>query len=94
MIYRQMQLPAHSLENLPRCQAILKRYSETYEESYARRLIWAFLKLKEERGMAPINWSDLRTLSGVKKQKIDKVVPCLYKYTSASVADELVALFH
>ena len=66
LIYQQLNLPAHRLEKLPHCQAILAHYSETYEENWARRIIWAYQKLKSERLNDPIFWSDIRDLSGVK----------------------------
>ena len=81
LIYQQLNLPAHRLEKLPRCQAILAHYSETYEENWARRIVWAYQKLTAERPNDPIFWSDLRDLSGVKKHNIEKVLPFLKKHT-------------
>lgn len=80
IIYRELNLPKHRLENLPKCRAILEKYTETYEESWARRLIWAYKKLKVEDNGTPFYWSDLRSISGVKK-KISKELYPIYTST-------------
>ena len=92
MIYRKLQLNAHSLDNLPISKAILNKYAETYEEAYARRLIWAYNQLQKERGAIPFYWSDLRKLSGVKKTNVNKVLPYLYKHTSSDIAERIISL--
>lgn len=92
LVYRELKLNAHSLENLPRCRAILEKYSETYEESWARRLIWAYNYLRNEKGAIPFYWSDLRKLSGVKKTNINKVLPYLNKHTSSDIAERIISL--
>ena len=78
LVYREFELQAHKLENMPLCQEIMQRYYETYPESWARKIIWAYNKLKAEN--KPFYWSDIRRLSGVKKANIDKVIPYLSKH--------------
>ena len=81
LIYQKLNLSAHRLEKMPLCRAILKNYSESYEENWARRILWAYQKLKSERPSEPVFWSDIRNLSGVKKHNIEKVLPFLQKHT-------------
>ena len=90
MVYRQLNLSAHSLENLPISRGVLEKYSETYEEAYARRLIWAFNRLQKERCGVPFHWSDLRRLSGVKKENAKRSIPYIYKHSSLEIADKLI----
>ena len=92
LIYQQLNLPAHRLEKLPRCQAILAHYSETYEENWARRIIWAYQKLKSERPSGPVFWSDIRDLSGVKKHNIEKVLPFLQKHTDTNTYNAIIKI--
>ena len=92
LIYQQLNLPAHRLEKLPRCQAILAHYSETYEENWARRIIWAYQKLKSERPNEPIFWSDIRELSGVKKHNIEKALPFLRKYANKNIYEAIIEI--
>jgi hypothetical protein len=92
LVYRELKLNAHSLETLPRCRAILEKYSETYEESWARRLIWAYNCLKNEKDTVPFYWSELRMLSGVKKDTAIKAVPFLGKHTSSDIAKKIISL--
>jgi len=63
---------------LPECNAVFQKYSETYEENWARRIIGAYDKLKEEG--RPFYWSDIRDLTGVKRENMDKVIPIIYRY--------------
>lgn len=75
LIYKTLYLPAHQLDNLPKCKAILTEYSETQEENWARRIIWAYNKLIQEND--EFYWSDIRDLSGVKKEKLNRIMPYL-----------------
>ena len=81
MIYRELDLSAYRLENLPKCRAVFEKYTESYEESWARRIVWAYHKLKAEKKDKLLYWSDIRSLSGVKKYNIEKVIPLIWKYT-------------
>ena len=89
LIYRTLDLPKHRLENLPKCRAILERYSETYPENWARRIVWAYKELKRNGGEKPHFWSDIRQLSGVKRKNIDAVLPLLCKYTDDMTANAI-----
>lgn len=86
LIYRVLDLKGHRLENMPLCREIISRYTESYPEHWARRLVWAYKKLKKERGDRPIYWVDLRRLSGVKERNLFKVIPLIYKYTDSQSA--------
>ena len=86
LIYRKLGLQGHRLENMPKCQEIMQQYYEPYEEHWARRLVWAYYKLKTERGNKPIYWVDLRRLSGVKERNLAKVISLIHKYTDPKTA--------
>lgn len=88
-VYRALELPAHSLINLPKCREILNKYSETYEENWARKIIWAYKKLKKEN--YKFYWSDIRTLSGVKKSNLQKVIPFIKEKADRKTGTEIVA---
>jgi len=55
LIYRELELNGHRLENMPLCQKIMQRYAENYEEHWARRLVWAYYKLKKSNGVMSID---------------------------------------
>lgn len=80
IIYREMNLPAHRFENLPLCKAVFDKYTETYEENWARRIVWEYEKLKANN--TPFYWSDLRRITGVKKKNIERVLSYLEKHTN------------
>ena len=91
LIYRTFELDGerlhwYRLQNAPKCQEIMQRYYETYEDHWARRLVWAYNKLKKERGDKPIYWVDLRRISGVKERNLSKIVPLIHKHTDKQTA--------
>lgn len=92
LVYREMGLLGHQLENMPRCKEIFDRYTEPYPESWARKIIWAYRKL-EEQGNLPY-WSDIRSLSGVKKKNMDCIIPYLYAHTDEKTAEKLVDIIY
>lgn len=94
IIYREMDLQKYRLDNLPKCKAIFERYSEPYGETWARRIIWAYNKLKSERNGMPFYWSDVRRISGVKKKNIDKVLPYLQKHTDKKTAAAIIKIIN
>ena len=79
-VCQELDIPFSRLGQMPRCQMVLNKYMETYEEYWARKIIWAYTYLKEERPGKDIFWSDVRKLSGVKKTNFDRVIPPLKKY--------------
>lgn len=91
-IYRELELPGHRLEVMPKCRAIMEQYSESYEECWARRLIWAYNKLTNERNGKPFYWVDMRKISGVKKKNIDKVIPYILMHTDKKTAEHIIKI--
>lgn len=89
-IYREMEFPGHRLENLPKCRAIFDKYTETYEENWARRIVWGYAKLKAEN--TPFYWSDIRKLTGVKKENMEKVIPFIRNHTDKKTAEAIVEM--
>ncbi len=71
-IYKEMNLRAHSLENLPRCREVVNRYSETYEENWSRRILWALDQISKSKNH-PILLSEILKLAGVKKEKLHRL---------------------
>ena len=90
LVYREMNLQGHQLENMPKCKTIFERYTESYPESWARKIIWAYQKLMEEGD--PFCWTDIRKLSGVKKKNFQTIIPYLMKYTEVDMANQIIML--
>ena len=89
-VYREMGLLGHQLENMPRCKAIMERYTESYPESWARKIIWAYRKLEDEG--KPFYWTDIRKIAGVKKKNLQLVIPYLMKHTDAETVNCIMKL--
>ena len=90
LVYREMNLLGHQLENMPRCKAIFEKYTESYPESWARKIIWAYRKLEEEG--KPFCWTDIRRISGVKKKNLQVVVPYLNKHSDNAIVERVMML--
>lgn len=90
MIYRKMGLFSHQLENMPQCRAIFEHYTESYPESWARKVIWAYQELKKQG--KTFYWSDIRKLSGVKKKNFQSFLPYLTKHTDSVTAERIIEL--
>jgi len=91
LLCKHVGISPHRLENMPKCREVLEEYKESYEESWARKLAWAYEKLKVEKA-GHVYWSDVREISGVKKEKLHKVLPYLDKYTEKEIKEEITAL--
>ena len=89
-VYREMNLLGHQLENMPRCKAIFEKYTESYPETWARRIIWAYKKLEEEG--EPFCWTDIRKISGVKKKNFTLSVPYLWKHIDGDSVSQIIEL--
>ena len=92
LVYREMGLQGHQLENMPRCKAIMERYEESYPESWARKIIWAYRKLEEEGRL--FYWTDIRGISGVKKKNMQLVIPYLRKYVDNDMVNQIMELIN
>lgn len=66
------------------------KYTDSHPESWARKIIWAYQKLKEEE--KPFYRTDIRKISGVKKKNFQAVVPYLMKHTDVETVRQIIAL--
>ena len=90
LVYREMGLLGHQLENMPRCKAVFERYTESYPESWARKIILAYKKL-EEKGES-FYWTDIRKIAGVKKKNLKEVIPYLMKHVDVEMVGRIMEL--
>lgn len=84
-IYKFLGITSYGFKNMPECMAVYKKYAEPYEKSWARKIVWAYKKLKQEKGEKSINWTDIRKLSGVKKESLEKATLYLDKEAMISI---------
>ncbi|MDE7051629.1 MAG: TnsD family transposase [Lachnospiraceae bacterium] len=92
MVYKFAGIPSHRLENMPKCREILSRYKESYAQNWARRLVWAYRKVKADKVDKPVFWCDIRELSGVKKKNAGVVIPLLGQYADKTDTDAIRSL--
>lgn len=90
LICKILGIKAHRLENMPKSRAVLDKYAESYPESWARKLVWAYEWL-ENNEEDVFYWKHLRKLTGVKKARFDEIVPYLKKYADADEVKAIIA---
>ena len=90
LVYRELGLLGQQLQNMPKCKAIFERYTEPYPENWARKIIWAYKRLKESG--EDFCWTDIRKISGVKKKNFESTIPYLMKHTDKDTIDQIIAL--
>ncbi len=88
-ICKILGIKEHRLENMPKSRAVLDKYSESYPESWARKLVWAYEWL-ENNEEDVFYWKDLRKITGVKKARFDEVVPYLKKYADEDEVNAII----
>lgn len=92
LIYKYAGLANHRLENMPKCCRILNKYKESYAQNWARRLVWAYKKVKNDKADKPVFLCDIRELSGLKKKNADVILPFLEQYANKSDAYTIKSL--
>lgn len=91
LICRILGIKQHQLENMPKSRAVLQRYSESYPESWARKLVWAY-KWLENNEEDVFYWKHLRKLTGVKKERFDEIIPHLKKYADKDMVENIIKI--
>lgn len=81
-IERALELPNKRISDcLPKCKAEIKQYEESYEQYWAREVVWAINKINKEG--STLNWKQIRNLTNMRK---DNIIACL-PYLSTEIAD-------
>lgn len=76
MVCEKLKISPSGLRKMPMCYSVYNEHKESYEENWARRIVWAYKKLLHENESHKIYSSDIRKLSGVKEINFIKT----YKY--------------
>ena len=77
---------------MPKCCRVLSKYKESYAQNWARRLVWAYKKVKADKVDKPVFWCDIRKISGVKKKNADIIIPLLDQYADNLTTDAIKSL--
>ncbi|MCM1223337.1 MAG: TniQ family protein [Lachnospiraceae bacterium] len=92
LIYKYAGVSGHRIENMPKCRETLKKYAESYGEHWARRVVWAYQKIRSEEPDKTVFWTDIRRLAGVKKKHLPDILPELNKFADKCTADEIIKM--
>lgn len=91
-ITRKMGWPENRTNYLPKCRQAIERYAETYEEFWARKSVWGYKLLMEQKGPEKITLNSFFMLTMIKKANFVKCFPYLSKFTDAETAEAIRAL--
>lgn len=89
-VYKLLGVTSYGFANLPECQKILKKYEESYEESSARKVVWAYRKIKAQH-KGKVHFFDIRKLTGIKKERFPSI-ELIEKYSNKATAEEILRL--
>ena len=84
----------HHVKHMPKCLAVLEKYQESYQELWARRLIWGYNILEKKKGEGNFYWIELQKLSGVVKTNFDQIKPYLINYTDQHTIDKIIKVMY
>lgn len=84
----------HHIKHMPKCLAVLEKYQESYQELWARRLIWGYNILEKKKGEGNFYWIELQKLSGVVKTNFDQIKPYLINYTDQHTIDKIIKVMY
>ena len=94
VVCKKLNIMFHQMKNMPKCRAVLEKYSESYPELWARRLIWAYNLLAKEKGKENFYWTDMKLLTNIVKTKFDETIPYLKKHTDKETANDIIKIVH
>lgn len=90
-VCRFLGVTLDGFKNLHRCQKVWQQYKESYDESNARKIVWAYKILQSDSPTKKLYFFDLRRLTGVKKQRFPPF-ELVEKYCNKTIANEIFSL--
>lgn len=73
-----MKWPNKRLALLPLCRAEVRRYHETMQQYWAREIVWAYNKVRDNQ--VKLNWRAIRDLTNMKRRDFVTALPLLTHY--------------
>ena len=91
-ICKAMGWPSKRLDNLPICKAEVQKNIAPIKEFWAKEVVWAYIKLRNEDSRDKIRWRDIRDIINIKREQFEATFPLLAKFTSPEIAEEIQGL--
>jgi hypothetical protein len=88
-VTRILGWPDKRCNYLPKCRAEIHKYQESQEMYWARESIWAYEKLRADKGNKTIYWRDLRNLTNFRKEDFISCFPYLGRFASEQTTEEI-----
>jgi len=85
-----MKWPSKRLDYLPMCKAEVHRYHETMPQYWAREIVWAYNKVKDNR--VKLNWRAIRDLTNLRRCDFVTALPLLIHYADTETSAKIKSL--
>lgn len=82
-----LNIPNTRLKQLPKCVAIIKEKEESYEQYFAREVIWAAKIIMGESRQ--LNYTAISKLTNLRRKHFDACKPYLDEFTDNELADRI-----
>lgn len=89
-ICRMLNLPDKRFDYLPLCRAEIFRYSESWEQYWAREIVWAVNKIQREG--STLNWRHIRVLTNMRKDNLIACLPHLEELAEPELVEQVRAV--
>lgn len=87
-IQRYLNLPSKRIETyLPLCMAEIEKYHESQEQFWAREVVWAVNKIKDNGDI--LNWKHIRDLTNIRRCDFIVCMPYLKEFTGEQEVEEI-----
>lgn len=86
-VAKELGIPNTRLQKMPQCVAIIKEKDESYEEYFAREVIWAAKIVIKERKQ--LNYTAISKLTNLRRKHFDACKMYLDEFTDQELADTI-----
>ena len=85
-----MGWPSKRLDYLPMCKAEVNRYHETMQQYWAREIVWAYNKVRDNR--VKLNWRAIRDLTNLRRRDFETAMQLIIHYADAATCNIIRSL--
>jgi hypothetical protein len=82
-----MGWPSKRLDLLPLCRVEVNRYHETMQQYWAREIVWAYNKVRDNR--VKLNWRAIRDLTNIRRCDFLEALPLLIHYADSDTSTKI-----
>ena len=85
-----MGWPSKRLDLLPLCRVEVNRYHESIQQYWAREIVWAYNKVRDNR--VKLNWRAIRDLTNLRRRDFETAMQLIIHYADAATCNIIRSL--